>query len=36
MHDMKAADIRRIAVPGLTTEGMPFSHLVTDGTYAFL
>jgi enamine deaminase RidA (YjgF/YER057c/UK114 family) len=36
MHDMKAVDIRRIAVPGLTTEGLSFSHLVTDSTYAFL
>ena len=32
----KAADIRRVAVPGLATEGMPFSHLVIDGSYAFL
>jgi 2-iminobutanoate/2-iminopropanoate deaminase len=33
---MAPADIRRIAVPGVATAGAPFSHLVMDGTYAFL
>jgi 2-iminobutanoate/2-iminopropanoate deaminase len=33
---MKPGDIRRVAVPGLATEGAPFSHVVMDGTYAFL
>ena len=33
---MKAADIRRVAVPGVATAGLPFSHVVIDGTYAFL
>jgi 2-iminobutanoate/2-iminopropanoate deaminase len=33
---MKPAAIRRVAVRGLATAGAPFSHLVTDGTYAFL
>jgi 2-iminobutanoate/2-iminopropanoate deaminase len=33
---MKAADVRRIAVPGLATGDLPFSHVVMDGTYAFL
>ena len=33
---MKPADIRRVAVPGLATAGLPFSHMVVDGTYAFL
>lgn len=33
---MKPADIRRVAVPGLATAGLPFSHVVMDGTYAFL
>ena len=32
----KAADICRVAVPGLATEGMPFSPVVIDGSYAFL
>jgi 2-iminobutanoate/2-iminopropanoate deaminase len=30
------ADIRRVAAPGLATAGLPYSHMVTDGTYAFL
>jgi enamine deaminase RidA (YjgF/YER057c/UK114 family) len=30
------ADIRRVAAPGLATAGLPYSHVVTDGTYAFL
>jgi 2-iminobutanoate/2-iminopropanoate deaminase len=33
---MAPADIRRIAVAGLATAGSPFSHVVVDGTYAFL
>jgi 2-iminobutanoate/2-iminopropanoate deaminase len=33
---MKPADIRRVAVPGLATAGLHFSHVVVDGTYAFL
>jgi 2-iminobutanoate/2-iminopropanoate deaminase len=33
---MKSAEIRRVAVPGLATTGSPFSHVVVDGTYAFL
>ena len=32
----KTADIRRVAVPGVVTADVPFSHVVTDGTYAFL
>lgn len=28
--------IRRSGVPGLDTSGYPYSHLVTDGLYAFL
>ena len=32
---MKPAEIRRVAVPGLAA-GLPFSHVVLDGTYAFL
>jgi 2-iminobutanoate/2-iminopropanoate deaminase len=32
----EAADIRRIAVPQLASAGSPFSHVVIDGTYAFL
>ena len=31
----KAADIRRVAVPGLATTS-PYSHVVIDGSYAFL
>jgi 2-iminobutanoate/2-iminopropanoate deaminase len=34
--DGKAADIRRVAVPGVATTDFPFSHVVIDGTYAFL
>lgn len=34
--DGEPADIRRIAVPRLGTAGLPFSHVVVDGTYAFL
>ena len=30
------AEIRRIALPSIDTAGFPFSHIVTDGTYAFL
>ncbi|MGH6913536.1 MAG: RidA family protein [Geminicoccales bacterium] len=33
---MQRAEIRRVAVPGLATAGLPFSHVVVDGTYAFL
>jgi 2-iminobutanoate/2-iminopropanoate deaminase len=33
---MQPAAIRRVAVPGLATAGLPFSHVVVDGTYAFL
>jgi 2-iminobutanoate/2-iminopropanoate deaminase len=33
---MKRSDIRRVAVPGLATAALPFSHVVMDGTYAFL
>ena len=33
---MAPAGIRRIAVSGLATADAPFSHLVVDGTYAFL
>jgi 2-iminobutanoate/2-iminopropanoate deaminase len=32
----KAAGIRRVAVPGVATTDFPFSHVVIDGTYAFL
>ena len=32
----KATDIRRVAVPGVATADFPFSHVVMDGTYAFL
>lgn len=32
----KAADIRRVAVPGVVTADFPFSDVVIDGTYAFL
>ncbi|MGE4245935.1 MAG: RidA family protein [Parvibaculaceae bacterium] len=28
--------IRRLTVPGVETASYPFSHVVTDGTYAFL
>lgn len=28
--------IRRLTVPGLATASYPFSHVVTDGTYAFV
>lgn len=31
-----AADIQRIDVPGLATAGSPYTHMVTDGGYAFL
>ena len=31
-----AADIQRVAVPGLETAGSPYTHIVTDGAYAFL
>jgi 2-iminobutanoate/2-iminopropanoate deaminase len=34
--DSKAAGIRRVAVPGVATTDFPFSHVVIDGTYAFL
>jgi 2-iminobutanoate/2-iminopropanoate deaminase len=34
--DVAPAGIRRIRVPGLATAGAPFSHMVVDGTYAFL
>jgi 2-iminobutanoate/2-iminopropanoate deaminase len=34
--DGKAAGIRRFAVPGVATTDFPFSHVVIDGTYAFL
>jgi 2-iminobutanoate/2-iminopropanoate deaminase len=34
--DGKAAGIRRVAVPGVATTDFPFSHVVIDGTYAFL
>jgi 2-iminobutanoate/2-iminopropanoate deaminase len=34
--DGKAAGIRRVAVPGVATTNFPFSHVVIDGTYAFL
>lgn len=33
---MKPAEIRRVAVPALATASSPFSHVVLDGTYAFL
>jgi 2-iminobutanoate/2-iminopropanoate deaminase len=32
----ESADVRRVAVPGLATAGLPFSHVVVDGVYAFL
>lgn len=32
----KAADIRRIALPQLSTADSPFSHVVIDDAYAFL
>ena len=32
----EAAEIRRVAVPGVATADFPFSHMVTDGAYAFL
>jgi 2-iminobutanoate/2-iminopropanoate deaminase len=35
-RDGKREDIRRIALPELATAGSPFSHMVTDGNYAFL
>jgi 2-iminobutanoate/2-iminopropanoate deaminase len=35
-RDGKREDIRRFAVPELAPAGSPFSHMVTDGTYAFL
>ena len=28
--------IRRLTLPGLETASYPFSHVVTDGTYAFV
>jgi 2-iminobutanoate/2-iminopropanoate deaminase len=34
--DSTAAEIRRVAVPGLETAGSPYTHVVTDGAYAFL
>jgi 2-iminobutanoate/2-iminopropanoate deaminase len=34
--ERRAADIRRIAVPGLATADSPFSHMVIDDAYAFL
>jgi 2-iminobutanoate/2-iminopropanoate deaminase len=34
--DGKAAGIRRVAVLGVATTNFPFSHVVIDGTYAFL
>jgi 2-iminobutanoate/2-iminopropanoate deaminase len=34
--DGKAAGIRCVAVPGVATPDFPFSHIVIDGTYAFL
>ena len=34
--DGKAAGIRRVPVPGVATPDFPFSHVVIDGTYAFL
>jgi 2-iminobutanoate/2-iminopropanoate deaminase len=33
---MKDGNIHRVTVPELATAGSPFSHLVIDGTYAFL
>jgi 2-iminobutanoate/2-iminopropanoate deaminase len=33
---MHPAEIRRVAAPGLATADSPFSHVVIDGTYAFL
>jgi 2-iminobutanoate/2-iminopropanoate deaminase len=33
---MERIDIRRVVAPGLATAGLPFSHVVIDGTYAFL
>jgi 2-iminobutanoate/2-iminopropanoate deaminase len=32
----EAADIRRVAVPEVATADFPFSHVVIDGSYAFL
>jgi len=32
----EAAEIRRLAFPGLETADAPFSHLVLDGAYAFV
>ena len=32
----KAAEIRRVAVPGMATADFPFSDVVMDGLYAFL
>jgi 2-iminobutanoate/2-iminopropanoate deaminase len=32
----KPDEIRRVAAPGLDTAGAPFSHVVLDGSYAFL
>ena len=32
----KTAAIHRMMVPGVATAGAPFSHVVIDGTYAFL
>jgi 2-iminobutanoate/2-iminopropanoate deaminase len=34
--DSAAADIHRVAVPGLETARSPYTHVVTDGAYAFL
>jgi 2-iminobutanoate/2-iminopropanoate deaminase len=34
--DSAAADIHRVAVPGLETARSPYAHIVTDGAYAFL
>lgn len=35
-RDGTKEDIRRFRVPGLATADFPFSHVVTDGSYAFL
>jgi 2-iminobutanoate/2-iminopropanoate deaminase len=32
----EAADIRRVTVPGVATADFPFSHVVIDGSHAFL
>jgi 2-iminobutanoate/2-iminopropanoate deaminase len=32
----KPGDIRRVTAPGVATADFPFSHVVIDGTYAFL